>query len=33
MSALREFPALVERYATEERTEMNLAAYNQKALG
>jgi hypothetical protein len=33
MSVLGEFPTLVERYAIEERTEMKLAAYNQKALG
>jgi hypothetical protein len=33
MSALREFPALVERYVTDERTEMKLAAYDQKTLG
>ena len=33
MSALQEFAALVERYAIEERTEMKLAAYGQKALG
>lgn len=29
MSALREFPPLVERYVTDERTEMALAAYDQ----
>jgi hypothetical protein len=33
MSALQEFPALVERYAIKERTEMKLAACNGKALG
>jgi hypothetical protein len=33
MSALREFLALVERYAIEERAEMTLAAFDQKALG
>lgn len=33
MSALREFPALMERYAIKERTEMKLAADDQRALG
>jgi hypothetical protein len=33
MSALRTFPALVERCAVKERTEKKLAAYDQKALG
>lgn len=33
MSALRGVPALVQRYAIKERTEMKLAADDQKALG
>jgi hypothetical protein len=33
MSALGELPTLVERYAIKERTEMKLAADDQKALG
>jgi hypothetical protein len=33
MSALGEFPALMEQHAIKERTEMKLAAYDQKALG
>ncbi len=31
MNALLEFPALVERYVTDERTEMKLAAYDRKS--
>jgi hypothetical protein len=33
MKALLEFPALVERYVTDERTEMKLARNDWKTLG
>jgi hypothetical protein len=33
MKALLEFPALVERYVTDERTEMKLARNDRKTLG